>query len=394
MSTLYPSDSGWAMTRPGAALAAFLHTLPAPPRLLGLGEPTHGVPAFPGWRNRILRALVEEHGFRSVAIESDAVAALRVNAHVTAALDRLDQGTLDEVMASGFSHGFGALPANRALVEWLRTFNAGRDRADGVRFYGFDPPLENMWAASPRASLLALHAFLSTHGQAVPVDAATIERLCGEDARWTDEAAALNPAASLGRTPQARELRALADDLATLLRRQAPELAAQPECTEASFWEAGLHARTATGLLRYHAVMAEPVPTPTRVERMLALRDLLMADHLAAVADRERPRGPTLVSAHNSHLQRPRSEMRMLGETLGWWGAGAHLGLRLGTEYAFVAMHWRSSPPEVAPERPPATLYTARDLEGLALPGPDSFPLKAAQVPFLDGLLLLDAAPA
>lgn len=393
MSTLYPSDSGWAMTRPGAALAAFLRTLPAPPRLLGLGEPTHGVPAFPGWRNRILQALVEEHGFRSIAIESDAVAALRVNAYVTAG-----EGTLDEVLASGFSHGFGALPANRALVEWLRAFNAGRDLADRVRFYGFDPPLENMWAASPRASLLALHAFLSTHGQAMPVDAATIERLCGEDARWTDEAAALNPAASPGRTPQARELRVLADDLATLLRRQAPELAAQPKCTEAGFWEAGLHARTATGLLRYHAVMADPVPTPTRVERMLALRDLLMADHLAAVADRERPRGPTLVFAHNSHLQRPRSEMRMLGETLGWWGAGAHLGLRLGTEYAFVAAHWRSSPPEAAPELPPATLYAARDLKGLTLAEsggtPQHFPLKAAQVPFLDGLLLLDAAPA
>lgn len=386
MSTLYPSGPGWAMTRPGTALAAFLRTLPAPPRLLGLGEPTHGVPSFPGWRNRMLQVLVEEHGFRSIAIESDAVAALRVNAYVTAG-----EGTLDEVMASGFSHGFGALPANRALVEWLRAFNAGRDPADRVRFYGFDPPLENMWAASPRASLLALHAFLSTHGQAGPANAATIECLCGEDARWTDEAAALNPAASLGRTPQARELRVLADDLATLLRRQAPELAARP-----GFWEAGLHARTATGLLRYHAVMADPVPTPTRVEGMLALRDLLMADHLTAVADRERPRGPTLVFAHNSHLQRPRSEMRMLGETLGWWGAGAHLGLRLGTAYAFIAMHWRSSPPEVTPEWPPATLYAARDLEGLGLPEsagtPQSahFPLKAEQVPWLDGLLLLE----
>ncbi|WP_394649167.1 erythromycin esterase family protein [uncultured Deinococcus sp.] len=386
MSTLYPSGPGWAMTRPEAALAAFLRTLPAPPRLLGLGEPTHGVPSFPGWRNRMLQVLVEEHGFRSIAIESDAVAALRVNAYVTAG-----EGTLDEIMASGFSHGFGTLPANRALVEWLRAFNAGRDPADRVRFYGFDPPLENMWAASPRASLLALHAFPSTHGQAGPADAVTIGRLCGEDARWTDEAAALNPAASLGRTPQARELRVLADDLATLLRRQAPELAARP-----GFWEAELHARTATGLLRYHAVMADPVPTPTRVEGMLALRDLLMADHLTAVADRERSRGPTLVFAHNSHLQRPRSEMRMLGETLGWWGAGAHLGLRLGTAYAFVAMHWRPSPPEVAPEWPPATLYAARDLEGLGLPEsagtPQSahFPLKAEQVPWLDGLLLLE----
>ena len=61
-----------------------------------------------------------------------------------------------------------------------------------------------------------------------------------------------------------------------------------------------------------------------------------------AAAGRPRPGcGPTLVFAHNSHLQRPRSEMQMLGEPLGWWSAGAHLGLRLGTGYAFVATHWR-----------------------------------------------------
>ncbi|KQR41049.1 erythromycin esterase family protein [Deinococcus sp. Leaf326] len=382
MSTLHLSEPGWDMTRPGAALASLFTTLPVRPRLLALGEPTHGDEGFLLWRNRFLRALVEEHGFRSIAIESDAVAGLRVNAHVTAG-----EATLDEVIGSGFSHGFGAYTANHALVAWLREVNAGRDRADQVCFYGFDPPLENMWAASPRTSLLALHAFLTEHGQAVAVDAATLKRLCGDDAHWTDEAAALNPAASLGRTPQARELRVLADDLATLLCRQAPELAARP-----GFWEAGLHARTATGLLRYHAVMADLAPTPTRVERMLALRDLLMADHLTAVADRERPRGPTLVFAHNSHLQRPRSEMRMRGETLGWWSAGAHLDLRLGGDYAFVASHRQVGAGQGIPT---ARLFAASDLGGLALPTPDGtpqgFPLKAEQLPFLDGLLLLGA---
>jgi erythromycin esterase-like protein len=382
MSTPHLPEPGWDMTRPGAALAALFSALPVRPRLLALGEPTHGDEGFLLWRNRVLRALVADHGFRSIAIESDTVAGLRVNAHVTAG-----EATLDEVMRSGFSHGFGAYAANRALVAWLREVNAGRDRADQVCFYGFDPPLENMWAASPRASLLSVHAFLTEQGQAMPVDAETLERLCGDDARWTDEAAALNPAVSLGRSLQARELRVLADDLATLLRRQAPELAARP-----GFWEAGLHARTATGLLRYHAVMADPAPTPTRVERMLALRDLLMADHLTAVADRERPRGPTLVFAHNSHLQRPRSEMRMMGETLGWWSAGAHLSLRRGGDYAFVASHRQAG---AGQDVTTARLLAASDLGGLALPAPDGapqvFPLKAEQVPFLDGLLLLGA---
>ncbi len=137
-----PPQTGWEMTEPRGALTSFLNTLPTTPRLLGIGEPTHGVDAFPAWRNRIFRSLVEHHGYRSIAIESDVPAGLRVDAYTTSG-----QGTLDEIMQDGFSHGFGEVKANRELVVWLREVNAGRDEADKVRFYGFDAPTENMWAA-------------------------------------------------------------------------------------------------------------------------------------------------------------------------------------------------------------------------------------------------------
>ncbi|WP_347943029.1 hypothetical protein [Sphaerisporangium sp. TRM90804] len=53
----------------GGALTA----LPSPAtRLLGPGEPTHGVEAFPELRDELFRHLVEHEGFRSIAIESDA----------------------------------------------------------------------------------------------------------------------------------------------------------------------------------------------------------------------------------------------------------------------------------------------------------------------------------
>ena len=79
--------------------------LPDPPQLLGLGEPTHGVEAFPRWRNHIFQTLVETQGFRSIAIESDIIAGLQVDAYVASGQD-----TLDEVMTGGFSHGFGKVP--------------------------------------------------------------------------------------------------------------------------------------------------------------------------------------------------------------------------------------------------------------------------------------------
>ncbi|CNG45086.1 Erythromycin esterase [Mycobacterium tuberculosis] len=41
--------------------------------------------------------------------------------------------------------------------------------------------------------------------------------------------------------------------------------------------------------------------------------------------------------AHNAHLQRGKSSMRMGGQRLEWWSAGALAGARLGRDYAFLA---------------------------------------------------------
>ena len=147
-----PLQLGWDMGQPRRALSEFLGTLPARPQVLALGEPMHDGEAFQTWRNRIFRTLVEDHGFRPTALESDIIAGQRVGAHVTSGGPPSGEDLLDEVMETGFSHGFGARPANRELVEWMRDFNAGREPADQVRFYGFDPPLENLWAAVPVAA--------------------------------------------------------------------------------------------------------------------------------------------------------------------------------------------------------------------------------------------------
>ncbi|GHG13073.1 hypothetical protein GCM10017783_26120 [Deinococcus piscis] len=140
---------------------------------------------------------------------------------------------------------------------------------------------------------------------------------------------------SVGGTSEAQQLRLLADDLLTLLQRERPRLEHLP-----GFWKAELHARTALGLLRYHANMARPDAarkTPDRLATMLSLRDLMMADNLQAIAEREREHGPTLVFAHNLHLQREVSGLWMGEQRMEWWSAGAQLSRRLGTDYAFIA---------------------------------------------------------
>jgi erythromycin esterase-like protein len=314
-----------AAARPVRA-ASVAALLPSRPRLLALGEPTHGEEVLLGLRNDLFRQLVEQEGYRTIAVESDCLAGLTVDDHVTSGA-----GVLDEVVARGFSHGWGAFPGNRELVRWMRAHNEGRPAAEQVRFAGFDGPLEITGAASPRQALTALHAFLAAGVDAdlLPCTAETLDRLLGADERWTEPAAMRDPSRSAGRTPEAGRLRLVADDLVALLDAQTPQLIAASSRED---WDrARLYGRTATGLLSYHSWMAHT--SPGRLARLLGVRDSMMAANLLALAER----GPTLVAAHNGHLQRDRSTMRMGGEPVAWWSAGAIVGAHLGGDYAFLA---------------------------------------------------------
>ncbi|WP_327296664.1 MULTISPECIES: erythromycin esterase family protein [unclassified Streptomyces] len=311
--------------------AALVRLLPARPRLLALGEPTHREDALLDLRNELFRQLVEEEGYRTIAIESDCMMGLVVDDYVTSG-----RGTLDEAMERGISHGWGASAANRELVHWMRASNVrsendGRPASERLHFAGFDGPLEITHAASPRQALTALHGYLAARVDAdlLCCTAETLDRLLGADDRWTNPAAMMDPARSVGQSAEARELRLLADDLVALLNEQTPQLIT---ATSREDWDrARLYGRTATGLLRYHYWMADT--SPSRMTRLLGLRDQMMADNLLAVA----AQGPALAHAHNGHLQRPKSTMRMGGQPLEWWSAGALVSTHLGEEYAFVA---------------------------------------------------------
>lgn len=309
--------------------ATVMRLLPTRPRLLALGEPTHGEDLLRDLRNELFRQLVEQEGYRTIAVESDCMMGLVVDDYVTSGT-----GTLDEVMERGFSHedlGFGASAANRALVRWMRAYNDGRPASERLRFAGFDGPLEITGAASPRQALTALHAYLTAWADAdlLPCAAETLDRLLGAEDRWTNPAAMLDPSQSVGQTLEAKQLRLLADDLMALLDAQTPQLIAASSRDD--WHRARLYARTATGLLRYHFWMADT--SPGRMAWLLALRDSMMAANLFAIAER----GPALVYAHNGHLQRNQSRMRMGDLPLEWWSAGAIVSAHLGDAYAFLA---------------------------------------------------------
>src|SRR5947199_8895015 len=87
--------------------ATVMRLLPTRPRLLALGEPTHGEDVLLDVRNELFRLLVEQEGYRTIAVESDCVLGLVVDDYVTSGT-----GTLNDVVERGFSHGWGAFAGN------------------------------------------------------------------------------------------------------------------------------------------------------------------------------------------------------------------------------------------------------------------------------------------
>jgi erythromycin esterase len=115
--------------------------------VVALGEATHGTREFFQLKHRIVQYLVEKKGFTVFAIEATMPGTLTVNDYVvdgkgsaTAALEAMQFWTwrTDEV---------------RALIEWMRAWNAAHDRK--VKFLGFD-------MQDPAGALKHLQRYLET----------------------------------------------------------------------------------------------------------------------------------------------------------------------------------------------------------------------------------------
>ncbi|AOR30092.1 erythromycin esterase [Streptomyces fodineus] len=289
--------------------------------LLALGEPTHQEPAFGRVRNELFAQLAER-GFRSIALETDRVAALAVNDYVQGGT-----GSLDTVMREGFSHGFGDQEPNRRLVSWMREHNRNRPPKERLAFHGFDAPTENTCAPSPRPYLEHARDYLR-----LDLDVAG---LTGDDTRWSRPEAVLDAAMSPGATTEAGRLRVLADDMLTALYSRAPELITAT--SREAWFRARTHLTAGLGLLRYHKQSSLPLEPNPRIAGLLATRDALMAQNLLDIRGIEEDRGATLVFAHNLHLQRNPSIWRLGDRGADWSGAGAIVSSLLGERYVCVA---------------------------------------------------------
>lgn len=307
--------------------------LPPSYDVLALGEPAHLDHTISRIRNDLLFQLADQ-GVRSIAVESDRVAALAVDEYV-----RKGVGSLDQAMAEGFSHGLGAVDANRELVARICEYNQDRPPAEQLAFHGFDAATENMSAPSPLAYLEQARAYLKLDHD--------LASLAGDDERWSRTEAIMDATQSPGDTEDAERLRALGGEM---LR----QLDDQPADTEE--WRgARIHLTAGLGLLRYHKQSAQQEEQAARIYRLLSLRDGLMAQNLLEIRALEARRGPTMLFAHNTHLQKHHGEWRLGEMDLGWIGAGAIVAALWGDRYVFVAGSLGSSAQLELGEPDPAT---------------------------------------
>jgi erythromycin esterase len=311
-----------------ATVDTVIDSLGASVALLGFGEALHGGEELLVLRNHLFQRLVEAHDYSAIAVESSFPRGPIVNEYV------LGHGpaSYEAVQETGWSHGFGTFEANRALVEWMRHYNADPAHQRKLQFYGFDSPTD-MITDSPSQTLHVALDYLSSVDEILGQEYRNrIDPLLGQDSAWENPAAALDPTQAIGRSPEATALRIETEELIADLRVRRPELVAKSD--ESRYREAVHYAVAARQLLHYHAALAQP--SAKRQERLLCIRDAMMAENLAYIVSREQDRGNVLVFAHNSHLKRGKMQWQWGNETVIWWPVGSHLHELFGCRYAVI----------------------------------------------------------
>lgn len=320
--------------------------------LVLLGEGTHGTHEFYQIRQQITRRLIQEKGFRAIAIEGDWPDAARVDQYVKGGFGSA-RSSLDE---------FRSFPTwmwgNQDVIEfvrWLRHFN--QDQPEGSTpcgFYGLD--LYSMFSS--------MEAVLNYLDQVDPAAAEAARRrfACFEPVGANMQAYALLVHAGALQSCEQQVLEVLND-----LQRKREELARQSQATE--FFSAEQNVLLTKAAENFYLAMLRGDPDSWNV------RDCYMFDTLRRLRQHLGKDTKIIVWAHNTHVgdYRATDEASQGYINLGQlarenFGDQVFL-LGFGTDRGTVtaATAW-GGPPEVK-EIPPAMAGTYEDvLHQLNLP--------------------------
>lgn len=103
-------------------------------RVIGLGEPEHGIHEFLTFRNRVVEFLIQSMGITAIAAETGYSESVAVDDYING------RGELNPlVVGSVFSWSLNTpYSDNQALLKWLRAYNARTSTRRKIHFYGLD----------------------------------------------------------------------------------------------------------------------------------------------------------------------------------------------------------------------------------------------------------------
>ncbi|MEZ4300599.1 MAG: erythromycin esterase family protein [Polyangiaceae bacterium] len=270
---------------------------------VGLGESFHTSGGFYELKHRVFRYLVQDMGFRVLAMETPWLTAESVSHYVETC-----EGTPRDALNGVFSVFRSEETA--ALVQWMCEWNAAHP-TDRVHFYGFDVQRE----AKPNAQ--ALIAYLDTLG--VPAGHPWIDGIRSCDG-------VVDSFYPFQQFPAARYEECQSALSAVEAYFDAEEPAIRNATSRDALAEARIHLRAEQGVqeLEYKA--------PGNIFDAVAARDLVMAYMVEAIHDLQFPHARTAVWAHNGHV------IDNSTDALDYISTGTHLSESLGDKYRIVGL--------------------------------------------------------
>ena len=95
--------------------------------IIGLGEGTHGTHEFFKYKDRLIRFLVSNLNFKTIAFESDFVSVQNLNAYINGKSDKMN-----------FSGGFPLIEDTKTMIKWLKEYNEKQTSGEKVQIYGLE----------------------------------------------------------------------------------------------------------------------------------------------------------------------------------------------------------------------------------------------------------------
>jgi protein-L-isoaspartate(D-aspartate) O-methyltransferase len=244
-------------------------------RIVLLGESSHGTSEFYRARAAITRHLVEHHGFSIVAVEADWPDAAAIDRHVRHLPHRAEEKPFQRFPTWMWRNTDVA-----AFVEWLRSYNAGREQPKRAGFYGLD--IYNM-----AGSIASVLEYLD---KTDPQAAAIARERYGCLTPWQREPSTYGRAVLTAGYRKCEE--AVVAQLRDLLRQRLHD----GEEDKDNFLDAAQNARLIASAERYYRIMYYGGAESWN------LRDTHMFETLKNVVAARGPAARAVVWAHNSHI--------------------------------------------------------------------------------------------